>query len=315
MTARLLRKWCDPEVILIVTNLFTEQSLLFHALRQARKSRAKVLLAYALRMDDAAFHPGRKLPPHNALPDISESLERIAGELRWEGLLCDTFILHGPPAEEITSLVNDHFVDRVIVAARNLKRTSHSSKASLLEHLLPVLDVPLCAIGENVPVGSYGEPPVGRISLALSLSSQQCTDCLSFASRLAQENRAHLIVLHVADGAQQTLQPEISSPMALAARIPSPVLREAGLLCPLEIAVRHGDPVQEILRYDATIPQDFIVLGSPSKLRNGRLSSTSILRNVIAEARCPVLIFKTGTGVANNFTVARHQANSASYGW
>lgn len=315
MTARTLRRWCEPEVILIVANLFDEQALMFHAIRQARKNGAKLLLVHASRPAAFSFHSGRKLPPASSSPDIQEELDRMARQLRWEGLSCETFVLTGHPAEEISSLVKSRRVDRVLMASRRHKRFERSSTESLIEELLPALDVPLCVIGEKVPAGSNADRPTGRISLALSLSSENSENCLNFACRFAQGNHAHLTVLHVFGGARKHVLSDERNPLAVAARIPTPALREAGLFCPLEIAAREGNPAKEILKYDSMIPQDFIILGAPQNNSGARRESANVLRNVIAEARCPVLILRLPTAMTNHFPLATHDLKAASYGW
>jgi len=66
----------------------------------------------------------------------------------------------------------------------------------------------------------------------------------------------------------------------------------------LEIAVREGDPAREILNFDARAHHDFIILGSPSAATVPHLLGRGVVRTVLSEARCPIIIIKPSIALA-----------------
>ncbi len=294
MNTKVLRRWSDPKVILVITSLFDEQTLMFHAIRQARKSSAKILLVHVPRPAYLSVNPGEGLSsvlPGSSAHGVQVVLDRLVRKFRWEGISCESVHLNGLPEEKIPSLVKSHGVDRVIVSTHGDRRIERLSTESTAEGLFPALQVPVCVIGKRVPIDTFGDRPSGRISLALSLQGDSGMH-LNFACRFAQENQAHLTVLHVFNTKCKRIPVDVRTPIAVAARLPAPALTEASLFCPLEIAVREGDPAREILKFDSCTNQDFIILGSPEVPPNARLQNTSVVHRVVAEARCPVIVFR-----------------------
>jgi nucleotide-binding universal stress UspA family protein len=318
LTAQVLRRWCDPQVILIITNLFDEKVLMFHAVRQARRSGARIVLAHVMRHITSSTNPlrGMALNHSDSSPQgVREALDQLVRQFRWEGVSCEPVVLNGSTAEEVASLVKHHGVDRVIVGTPGGRQKEHSESASLTADILSALEVPVCVIGHHVPAASYGHKPAGRITLALSLQSENSGTYLRFASRLAQTHHAHLTLLHVLDPNRHP-GPQFGPPLAFVAeRLPAPALREAGLLCRLEIAVREGDPAKEILRYDSFANQDLIIMGSSRSGGGNRIEGTTILNEVVTEARCPVIIVRPSSALANEFVPPLPEVTAAAYGW
>ena len=97
-------RWSSPELILVATNLLEGQSLLLHAIFQARLSKAKVLLVHVIphsyvRRDiqdgTPSFFPGP------AVRRIRATLDEAVKEFQQAGVLCEPIVLTGSPAEQI----------------------------------------------------------------------------------------------------------------------------------------------------------------------------------------------------------------------
>ena len=113
---------------------------------------------------------------------------------------------------------------------------------------------------------------------------------LAFASRLAQEHHATLTVMHVF-GNEKNGEKELErNPLAVASALPADRLREAELMCPLEIAVRKGDPATEILKSGSCTNQDFIVLGPVGQPQPVQAGTLSIVHRIVRDALCPVIV-------------------------
>lgn len=291
LTTRVLRQWCSPEVIIAITDLCDEDTLRLHIINQARQSSAKVLLAH---------HAAPKEPPsigrgrwpctstsflgHSA----SEVLNRMANELRWAGVSCAPLNGSSILASEIPILARSHSADRVLVSAPLARTECDASPGALANMLLGRLDSPLCVVGRDRAEHLFEQRATRSITLLLLPDS--CAEIsLAFASRFAQERRSRLTVLYVFPSDEREARSIDRTPLNVAARLPSTILREAELLCPLEIAVREGEPASALLDFDAKSPQDFLIFALPqSASLSDRLRNSA--RCVIAHSRCPVLV-------------------------
>jgi len=170
-------------------------------------------------------------------------LDRIARQLRWVGITCDPVVLNGIPEVEISRLAMTRGVDRLIVTFEDNPDLTASRNRTFAERILPAMEIPVCVIGRRMslssPNGSHGK----NVTLAVSLNSD-CQAPLRFASRLAQETHANLKVLHIFDRKHSDLNTSVLNPVEVASQLPLETWREAGLMCPAEVTVRHGDPAK-----------------------------------------------------------------------
>lgn len=291
VSAQVLRLWCAPSLMLAITDFADEEKLLFHVIRQALPGRAKVLLAHILQHGRGGGSGRGKAPGGEENEGSAKSarlvLERMAHELRWVGVPCEPILLRGAATEEIPELARSRGVERVILSLQG-EEDAQSSHRELAKEILPGIGVPLCVLGGGLPLTPRSEAPAGRITLAVSLDSE-CEAPLAFASRLAQEQHARLTLMYVFNPAVENLGKLDRTSRAVASRLPALALREAELLCPVEIAVREGDPADEILRHVNTARQDFLILGPVAPMRPGS-SGGAVADKVVSAARCPTML-------------------------
>src|SRR3954469_18094257 len=98
-------RWSSHELILVATNLLEGQSLLLHAIFQARLSKAKVLLVHVIppshvRRDIQDGSPS--FLPGPAVRRITATLGEAVQEFQQAGVLCEPIFLTGSPAEQIS---------------------------------------------------------------------------------------------------------------------------------------------------------------------------------------------------------------------
>jgi len=302
VSAKTLRMWCTPEVILGVTTLSDEQVLLPHIINQARQSGAKIILAHAQNVQGgrncrqpSLFHPTP------SIRETREALDRMARQLRWLGFTCEPILLSGPPELEIPYLVRSCGVDRVLLGFEENPDPTTKRSSPLPEQLLRGVDVPVCVIGRNAIHANRAA--IRNVTLAVSAESN-CEVPLSFACRLAQENRAALTVLHVFDS--RFAGNRISTPQDVIARLPFPTWREAELFCPSQVTVREGQPTDEILSHCRSTQQDLLILCSPGNTLSERAWREGVSYRTMAGAPCPVFIAErhSDVAVALNVTAA-----------
>jgi nucleotide-binding universal stress UspA family protein len=177
-------------------------------------------------------------------------------------------------------------VDRVLVTIQNGRE--HLA-GSLAEEIAPGVGAPVYVVPQQISPRLQGDKAAGRIMLALSLRSDS-QKLLAFACRLAQEHKSHLTVVQVFSDADHGVAPFGRSPMSVASRLPLAALREAELLCRLEIVVREGDPAEEILRYQADTNQDCIILAGPRTQCAASPNRVSAVHRIVSGTQCPVIL-------------------------
>jgi len=287
-------RWSSPKLILVATNLLEGQSLLLHAIFQARLSKAKVLLVHViphtyLKRDfqDGApsFLPGPRVRA------AKESLDGAAKEFQRAGVLCEPIVLTGSPAEQISLLVKLRAVDRVIAGTRYASGIAHLVEPSVAEELIATLEVPVCIIGRRTHPKGGCAVSLGNVLLATSLHSTNPL-LATFASTLAEVNNARLTLLHVLDsegmGEQEREIARSASRQKLSALVPDGARHRY----PPEFMIREGDPATVILHEAGSFSQDILILGSSSSMAP-RLLADSVVRHVIVEAQCPVITIRS----------------------
>jgi hypothetical protein len=91
------------------------------------------------------------------------------------------------------------------------------------------------------------------------------------------------------------------------ALLPISELWQEGILCPMEVAVREGDPAEAILKFDATRQHDLIIMGGPSRDTLPHIYRDGVVHSVIAEARCPVMVLgRSLDGISSFIRPASH---------
>lgn len=288
----LLRQWSSPDVILVVTDFLDEESIQFHTIQQARQSGAKVLLVEVGGDSNATprtYHLHGALAGGSSVHNARNAAERMTSHLRSSGIDCEPVVVRSLQAEEIPSIARSCSADRVLVSAPIEGQVSVIHQ-SIADRLIDELEIPVCVVGRNPSLLSRYQRPSRRIALALSLYARNEIP-IAFSSRLAQENHSQLTIMHVFPKGIGSRRRTEEMQASFVSRLPSVVLREAELLCPVEIAVRDGDTTAEILNYDSYFNQDFLVLAPP---RDGDLIGLGIgaVRKIIREAQCPVIVLK-----------------------
>jgi len=284
----MLRQWSSPEVILVVTDLSDVESIQFHTIQQARPGAAKVLLVEVggrSNVRSRTQHLHGKLSI-GSVHTASDTAGGMASHLRRFGIDCEPIFVRGLEAEEIPSIARSCSAHRVLVSAPLDK--DPGAQESVADRIIDELDIPVCVVGRDVSLFSRYQRPSRRITLALSLHAQNEVP-LAFCSRLAQENHSQMTIMHVFPKGTGNRRRTEEMQTSFVSCLPSVILKESQLLCPVEIAIREGDPATEILNYEAQFNQDFLVLAPP---REGDLTGlgAGAVRRITREARCPVIV-------------------------
>lgn len=294
-------RWSDPKVIMVATNLLEGQTLMLHAMYQAQLSGASVLLVHVVRRSDVGADAREEAPfllPGPVFRSVRSKLDEIAKEFRREGISCESIVLTGLPAEQISLLAKSWSVDRVIVATRYASGVARLVEPSVAEELIATLDIPVCIIGRRVHPGVACGTPLGRILVATMLDAMSTT-LGGFASALAELNDARLTLLHVIDTEGMSDQQRELARMIAQQKLASLVPRDAKHRHEPVLLIRDGDPGAIILDEAGSLAQDMVILGVPNSSMMPRLLTNSVVHRVAIESQCPVMTIKFPFASAN----------------
>ncbi len=291
MECKALRGWCSPQTILIVTDLSEAPARTLEVVRQVQATEAKILLVQVIRTD-LRESAGRSHP--FLLPRFERNKVRTESDdwqhaLRWASLLTNVVVLKSTSAEQIPALAQSLKVDRVVLIKLGDSVARPRTGRSVEQDLMTSLTMPLCIMSGSMGTGLWNETGIRRVLLPISLQSNFGLN-MRFACRLAQSHQARMTVLHAFGGRGRTDCPWEPTPLAVEAHLPISELWQEGILCPMAVAVREGDPAKAILEFDAAKQHDLIIMGGPSRDTLPHTYRAGVVHNVIAGARCPVIV-------------------------
>ena len=295
MTQKAIVRWSNPEVILVATNLFDGYSLVMHAIYQAKLSRARVLLVHVNPISSLMSEGTYGVPirrPSPLVRSVKARLEETAADFRREGIECEPIVLKGVPEEEIPLLVKSRSVDRVIVATRNASGITRLVGVSVAEKLIAGLEVPVCIVGRSNHPGPACNTPLGRVLLATTLHLDSLL-LAGVASALAESNHAQLTLLHVLNTEGMSERERESALAMTQRRVSALVPNQSAHWIPPKFLVHEGDPATIILREAGSMAQDLIILGSPHPSKVSWALDTSVVRRVVIESHCPVIVIRS----------------------
>ena len=297
-----IARWSNPGRILVATSLFDDHTLIQHAIFQARLSHAAVLVVHVISPSNLiaeAKCSALFVLPNPTAEAIRTKLDVAAAEVLKEGISCESIVVEGLPEEEIPRLVKSRLVDRVIVATRDISGVARLIDEAVAEKLVEFLDVPVCIVGQRTHTRAASVAHLGRILLATSLHSTSSM-LADFASGLAEANQAHLTLLHVLGSKGMSEQQHEMARLAVRRRLAALVPNEARHRFQPLLLIREGDPASIVIENTGSLSPDLVILGAPHSSRASRPLSSSILRRVVAESRCPVITLKsTSSGLAD----------------
>jgi len=295
-----IERWISPNVILVATT-FLEGPMFFpHAVRQARLNKSKLILVHviapsSLKAETFEREPSPALNP--AVRAAQLKLDEMVEEFQFEGVLCEPIALTGDPAKQISLLAKARAVDRVILGARSASRMACRVEGSLAEEVIATVDVPVCSIGRHAGPGPAHGGPLSRVLCATKLNSGSL-QTVRFAGALAEWNHAHLSLLHVLNTEGMSEQSLPLARFAARERLCASVPPEATHRDHPSFLIREGDPASVILSEALSRSQDLVILGYHPIPMVPRLFTNRVIRRIIDESQCPVIIINSGRDVS-----------------
>jgi nucleotide-binding universal stress UspA family protein len=238
------------------------------------------------------------LAPPESWPAIQEASDRQTEEQKkhleglFRGVKNSVLIGEGDTVEVISALIKDKEIDLVVIGTHGRRNFEKVLLGSVAEKILRRSPVPVLTVGPHVTSEPEQAAWIQHILYATDFSPAS-EGAAHFAISLAEENQAHLDLLHVIEPRKAKDYDSASEFVhARTAQLESLVPTEAQLWCQPKYLVEVGNPAEEILKVAKRYKADLIVMGvkrTEHDLGASNHLPWAIAHKVISQARCPVL--------------------------
>lgn len=219
-------------------------------------------------------------------------MERVEAQLI--GLPREVVIERGSSLWEVVRrLVKEHDVDLIVLGTHGRTGLKKALLGSSAEEVFRRSQVPVLMSGPAARVGAHSGGRFRCILFATDFNVVSST-AAPYAASLAQENQAHLILLHVLPLPKpgKTAKPGDLSVAEAIYGLEVLIPREVELWCRPQALVEHGDPATRILAAAKEHGADLIVLGVRGMDALASVAARvqkHTAYDVVAHAPCPVL--------------------------
>jgi nucleotide-binding universal stress UspA family protein len=259
------------------------------AIQIARRYGAKVYGVHVNRFDD---YTG--VAP-NAWAAIAEAAEKEtkedAGRLneQLQSIEHEVVIGEGNLWEVLSNVIQQKEIDLVVVGTRGRKGFGKTLLGSVAEQILRQSPCPVLTVGPHVNPWSDEYVKMREILYATDLATDTPA-AAPYATSLAQENQAHLVLLHVIEDPKAGDLVDSPEVVDLKERkLQQLVTEQAGLWCEPTYIVEKGPAAEKILDVAKRRPTDLIVLGARPAKGFATHMNIGTVHKVVSQAKCPVL--------------------------
>lgn len=283
------RRWCSPSVVLLVIAPTDDLAQVVTAARYAELTGAKLMLAQT----DVEIHTGRSSKGESRSMLRSVPLNKLwkhrdsKNALMSVDILRRAFVLNAVSDHEIPALVRAFNIDRILVS--QCRQGQHVAGTDIVERLIAISPVPVWILGRSMGL-NVGTPTRTRRILLPVTHSPEDEFAFQFASELAMVEGASLSVLHVFGRVHVDHPGGEKTPVTIKSWLPDDRLAETSLVSVVEIAVRQGDPVTEILEFNVRKPHDLVILRRSPAPRQVWPVKADVVGRLCSTMPCPLLV-------------------------
>ena len=257
----------------------------------AREFGAKLFAVHAKAPENYA------LPATEIWPIATAQLEKETADLKrtleedFPDVTSEVIIMEGGITGVVDFVAQSKKADLIVLGTHGRRGIGKFILGSIAEEILRHAFCPVLTVGPKVGAGRPRAKKLRKILFATDFSENANTT-FAFAVGLAQEQQAHLTLLHVIENPKtgDLVQPHELEQFALD-HLASFADGESGLVSNPRTLVVHGAPSEKILEVAEREQADLIVLGlreSQGYIRATHLP-TAVAHQVISQATCPVL--------------------------
>lgn len=259
------------------------------AIQLARRYGAKVYGVHVNRFDDytAAAPNAWAAMAEAAEKETKEDAGRLNEQL--QGVEHEVVIGEGNLLEVLSNVIQQKEIDLVVVGTRGRTGFGKTLLGSVAEQILRQSPCPVLTIGPHVNPWSDEYVKMHEILYATDLATDTPV-AAPYAISLAQENQAHLVLLHVIEDPKAGDLVDSPEVVDLKERkLKQFVTEQVGLWCEPTYIVEQGPAAEKILDVAKRRHTDLIVLGArPAKGLATHLNMGTV-HKVVSQAKCPVL--------------------------
>lgn len=258
----------------------------------ARRYGAKVIALHVRPLQSYGMAPPESWP---ALREAAEfqAKEQVAHLDRlFQSIDHQSIVSEGGVWETVSDMIQDRQIDLVVMGTHGREGIGKLLLGSVTESVLRRAACPVLTIGPYVDVDPERATQMKRILFATDFSAASKA-AAPYAISLAQENQAHLDILHVIEErktGELVAAPELVQ--GAVGRMRELLPREAELWCEPAFVVESGNIAEQILRVAREHKSDAIVIGArrvESAFATADRLPWHTAHKVIAGAPCPVL--------------------------
>lgn len=296
MQTNVLRRWCRPRVILVISTLTDSPAHTLRVVSGLKTAAARVLLVQLPASPYTIWAQDRNLPflvpPSEPTNSERQRAEEAGQAFLWAEILSEVTVIRNTPVDRIPGLVSSLGADMVVFTRPEIGRIPFRGSPSPALDLFGSLDVPILVCGTQMNMSAWNRRELRNILVPVSFGPDLDLQ-MRFACRFARRHHGRLTILHVFESSSFNTHPWERTPLAVESRLPIPNLKGEGIMCPMEITVSEGYPERKILSYNQQRPHQLIVMGGPHSRNVLHRFGHSVSEIVMTEARCPVLILGT----------------------
>jgi nucleotide-binding universal stress UspA family protein len=204
----------------------------------------------------------------------------------------EVVVTEGNIGEVVSKLIREKEIDLVVLGTRGRTGLGKTILGSVAEQILRQSTCPVLTVGPHVNLWSDEYGKMREILYATDLAAE-FPMAAPYAVSLAQENQAHLVLLHVIEDPKA--EDLMHSPKAVDVKerkLQQLVTQQAGLWCEPTYIVEQGPAAEKILDVAKRRHTDLIVLGArPAKGLATHLNIGTV-HKVVSQATCPVLTIR-----------------------
>ena len=308
MTAEATRASISFKNILLATDFsHASDNALAYAAAIASLHDGKLILAHAIPPEARTSVPLDPLPLSldSDLQEAEVHMRQLTREKLLEPIDHDDVIERGPTSEVILDLIVRNNVDLLVVGTHGRNALKKLLLGSVAEELFRRAACPVLTVGPGASVPSAAEPEICRVLFATDFSPASL-GALPYATSIARESKAQLILLHIlpvaplcGDASFWPLASDVIEWLEKTRLADLKQLRE--LIAPEENLPRTPDFLATfgfvpggIVSTSGEINADLIVMGinASSAAHAAAHLYWSTAHHVVCEAMCPVLAIK-----------------------
>jgi nucleotide-binding universal stress UspA family protein len=282
------------KTILLATDFSAEaRNALRCAISLAKRYESRLVLVHILPIEGAVEGESGPLMSDAIRHSAEKRMVKLETAADLKSLPHESIIRSGDSWEVISQLLRDKHIDLVVMGTHGRGALKKLILGSTAEKIIRHAACPVLTVGPHVP--SRLRKRFGHIFYASDFSSGS-RKALTYAVSLAEEDRAHLTMLHVIER-DPISQSEVREwKQESREKLTQMISSDLDLPYKPEIEVEFGIPEVEIVRQAQARKADLIVMGSHSGGIVSRHLPWTTLHHVLQHAHCPVLTVRGEVG-------------------